>query len=184
MKPGLPAHVRPHDECSLHLPHAFSIRNRRVDLPLMDWFQDSCDEWVLNARVWGFGGGDDGRKRSTNSLPLMDSGTHVIDFECWVWGFGGAGAGGKRSTTPSGHWWIGFKWVIVNDIVWFRVGGSCMNLVGLGRGGDEIDYRNRLMQQLQNQVNIKKQALNSIPHVTEWCEKAGVNMIDLHYYNP
>jgi hypothetical protein len=59
-----------------------------------------------------------------------------------------------------------------------------MNLVGLGRGGDEIDYRNRSMQQLQNQVNIKKQALNSIPHVTEWCEKAGVNMIDLHYYNP
>jgi len=57
----------------------------------------------LNARVWGFGGGGDGRKRSTNSLPLMDSGTHVIDFECWVWGFGGAGAGGKRSTTPSGH---------------------------------------------------------------------------------
>jgi len=57
----------------------------------------------LNVGVWGFGGGDDGRKRSTNSLPLMDSGTHVIDFECWVWGFGGAGAGGKRSTTPSGH---------------------------------------------------------------------------------
>jgi hypothetical protein len=40
------------------------------------------------------------------------------------------------------------------------------------------------MQQLQNQVNIKKQALNSIPHVTEWCEKAGVNMIDTTLLQP
>ncbi|CAK9277968.1 unnamed protein product [Sphagnum jensenii] len=53
---------------------------------------------------------------------------------------------------------------------------TAKNTLGLGRGGDEIDYRNRSMQQLQNQVNIKKQALNSIPHVTEWCEKAGVKL--------